>query len=60
MLVELHKWKAFYENADGRLYAVDVEPEGDYQAVCDQLWAWQQEGKLFYETGMTKAEDQEE
>jgi hypothetical protein len=59
MLAELHQWKAFHENANGRLYAVDVEPDGDYQAVCDQLWAWQQEGRLFYETGMTKAGDQE-
>jgi hypothetical protein len=49
----LHRWRAFHENADGRLYAVDVEPDGDYSAVCDQLWAWQQEGKLLYETGTT-------
>jgi len=54
MLRSLHQWRAFHENCDGRLYAVDVEPEGDYKAVCDQLWAWEQAGRLFYETGITR------
>jgi Domain of unknown function (DUF4265) len=51
LLASLNQWKAYYENADAQLFAVDVEPDGDYQAVCDQLWAWEQEGKLVYETG---------
>ena len=33
-----------------RLYAIDVEPDGNYQAVCDQLQAWQQAERLVYET----------
>jgi hypothetical protein len=53
MLRSLHKWRGFHENCNGTLYAVDVEPDGDYGAVCDQLWAWEQAGRLHYETGTT-------
>jgi len=53
LLVILNKWKGYYENADGQLFAIDVEPDGDYQAICDQLWEWEQEKKLVYETGST-------
>jgi Domain of unknown function (DUF4265) len=53
LLVSLNKWKGFYENADDQLFAIDVEPDGDYQAVCNQLWVWEQEKKLVYETGVT-------
>jgi hypothetical protein len=56
LLSSLNQWKGYYENADGQLFAVDVEPHGDYQAVCHQLRAWQQEGKLIYETGTTENE----
>src|SRR5262249_51228047 len=42
MLNSLHRWRAFHEHCNGTLYAVDVEPDGDYGAVCDQLWAWEQ------------------
>ena len=53
MLRSLHQWRGFHENCDSRLYAVDVEPDGDYAAVCDQLWTWEQAGRLVYETGTT-------
>jgi hypothetical protein len=53
MLRELHRWKAFHEHYGGRFYAVGVEPSGDYGAVCDRLWQWEQQGKLVYETGTT-------
>jgi len=56
LLTSLNQWKAYYENADGQLFAVDVEPDGDYQAVCMQLSTWEQEGKLVYETGTTENE----
>jgi Domain of unknown function (DUF4265) len=56
MLRSLHQWRAFHENCDSRLYAIDVEPDGDYGAVCDQLWAWEQAGRLSYETGVTEEE----
>jgi len=53
MLRSLHRWRGFHEHCRGGLYAVDVEPDGDYGAVCDQLWAWEQAGRLLYETGTT-------
>jgi hypothetical protein len=53
LLVALNKWKGFFENADGQLYAIDVEPDGDYEAICNQLWEWEQEKKLVYEKGAT-------
>jgi hypothetical protein len=53
LLEQLSGFHANYERANNRLIAIDVLPDGDYQAVCDQLWAWEQEGILQYETGMT-------
>ena len=41
-----------HEHASGRLYALDVLPEADYQAVCAWLWEREQEGRLHYETGV--------
>jgi hypothetical protein len=55
-LKQLNQLRAFYEGANERFYAIDVEPDGDYQAVCNQLWAWEQQGILEYETGMTNHE----
>lgn len=49
-LKELHRYKAYHENANGVLFAIDVEPEGDYGAVCDQLYEWEQLDILSYET----------
>ena len=54
MLRSLRLWRAFHENCNGVLYAVDVEPDGDCGAVCDQLRAWEQAGRLEYETGATQ------
>jgi Domain of unknown function (DUF4265) len=54
MLRSLHQWRGFYENCDGNLFAIDVEPDGNYQAVCDQLWTWEKDGFLSYETGTTE------
>jgi hypothetical protein len=56
MLRSLHRWRGFHEHYDGGLYAIDVEPDGDYGAVCDQLWKWEQAGRLEYETGTTREE----
>jgi hypothetical protein len=52
LLDQLRDLGATYERANTRLVAIDVEPAGDYQAVCDKLWAWEQAGKLDYETGV--------
>jgi hypothetical protein len=56
VLRSLHRWRGFHENCDGRLYAIDVEPDGNYGAVCDQLLAWERAGRLCYETGITREE----
>jgi hypothetical protein len=60
MLRSLHQWRGFHENCDGTLYAVDVEPDGDYGAVCDQLWAWEQAGRLEYQTGVSREDEDDE
>ncbi len=49
-LSKLNEFRASHENADGVLFAIDVEPDGDYGAVCDALYAWEKEGILSYET----------
>ena len=46
----LHQHKAYHENANGTLFAIDVESDGDYGAVCDILHMWEGEGTLAYET----------
>jgi Domain of unknown function (DUF4265) len=51
LLDQLSSDGASYERANSRLVAVDVLPGGNYQRVCDRLWAWEQEGLLDYETG---------
>jgi hypothetical protein len=45
-----------WEGADHRLFSLDIPPEGNYQAVCDQLWRWEQEGLLEYETCEARVE----
>jgi len=37
VLSRLKRWRASYENAQDRLYAVDVEPDGDFDGLCDFL-----------------------
>lgn len=49
-LSSLNEYKAYHENGNGTLFAIDVEPEGDYGAVCDILYKWESEGILSYET----------
>jgi hypothetical protein len=56
MLRSLHQWRGFHEHCQGGLYAIDVEPDGDYGAVCDQLRAWERAGLLQYEAGTTDEE----
>jgi Domain of unknown function (DUF4265) len=57
LLARLHAHQARYERASRSLVAIDVAPEGSYQAVCNQLWEWEQQGILHYETGMSKDEE---
>jgi hypothetical protein len=50
LLATLNVHRAYFENADGKLYAIDVEPGGDYDLVREQLDGWSIGGKLDYET----------
>jgi hypothetical protein len=50
-LVEsLRDLQASFEGKTGKLFAIDVAPQGDYQAVCNRLNAWDQQGLREYET----------
>jgi len=49
-LKTLNNFSAFHENANGNLFAIDVEPEGDYSRVCDELFKWESRGILSSET----------
>ena len=37
ILNRLSEWKANYENGDGKLYAIDVQPGGDLAGLCNYL-----------------------
>jgi Domain of unknown function (DUF4265) len=50
VLSRLTQWKASYENAQDRLYAVDVEPDGDFEGLCDLLGAPEMQKILDYRT----------
>ncbi|SRR6266516_3358187 len=49
-LCSLNDLKASFEGANKRYFAIDIEPDGDYEAVCDRLAAWEAQGPLEYET----------
>jgi hypothetical protein len=50
-LKKLNKWRGFHENADGTYFVIDVEPDGDFAAVLEQLARWQDQAILTYHTG---------
>lgn len=50
LLKGLDRFGVTWEGADARLFSLDIPSEPQYQAVCDQLWTWEQEGLLEYET----------
>jgi hypothetical protein len=54
LLLSLKPLSASIENANGSLFALDVESTGDYSAICDRLFAWEQEGRLSCETCETR------
>ena len=39
-----------WERANDFYVAIDVHPNGDYQAICDKLWELEESGTLAYET----------
>jgi len=51
VLSKLNEMDAYHEEYSAKFYSVDVEPQGDYQQVCDYLLALEEEGVLEYETG---------
>jgi hypothetical protein len=50
LLKGLDRFGVTWEGADARLFSLDIPSESQYQPVCDQLWAWEEEGLLEYET----------
>lgn len=56
MLNMLEKFKAYYERANDIHIAVDVEVEGSFNDVYDQLQAWEDEGLLSFETCEARVE----
>jgi hypothetical protein len=50
MLESLRTWGGSVEGATPTLFAIDVDPSGDYDAICARLWEWEKEGLLEYET----------
>jgi hypothetical protein len=50
LFTSLNSLKASFEGANAIYFAIDVEPAGNYQAVCDRLAQWEAQGLLGYET----------
>ena len=53
MLETLRGYGVTFERASAELVAIDVPPAGDYEGTCEQLWQWEQDGKLHFEVGST-------
>lgn len=49
-LLQLRDAGATFESASAAYFALDIEPGGDYLAVCEQLRQWQAQGLLTFET----------
>jgi hypothetical protein len=69
MLRGLAQFRTSFEGDDAKYFAVDVAPDGDYEAVLVQLQAWEDQDLLAFETcearveggfGSDPAEDNEE
>ena len=50
LLSSLVVHRASFERATSGYFAIDVEPDGEYDEVAAQLWRWESEGLLAYET----------
>ena len=50
LLESLNSHSAYYERGDSVFVAIDVEPDGNYQAVFDQLLEWEKSGLLAFES----------
>lgn len=50
LLKELNRHTAYFERATAADFAIDVEPDGSYEDVYDQLIEWEEAGFLYFET----------
>lgn len=50
MLDKLNRLGTSFEGHEYRFFSLDAPPSADYQAVCDQLFVWEADGVLEYET----------
>ena len=57
LLRQLNPMKAYFEGSTPGHFAIDVEPEADYDAVRDQLDSWESAGILDYETCEARSPD---
>jgi hypothetical protein len=51
VLKKLGSGKHRYENSDGKLYAVDVEPDRDFDGLCEYLDQWGKGDKVDFRKG---------
>ena len=56
LLESLNAYKAYYERATDIRVAIDIEPEGSYEDVCNRVWEWENAGLLEYETCEARVE----
>lgn len=56
LLDSLKEHEAYYERATATHVAIDVEPEGSYNDVYDQLQEWEEAGLLSFETCEARVE----
>ena len=50
MLAQLNGLGTSFEGHEYRFFSLDVPPSANYQAVCDQLFAWEADGVVEYQT----------
>jgi hypothetical protein len=50
MLRSLTQFQTSFEGDDAKYFALDVAPDGDYEAVLAQLQAWEDQDLLSFET----------
>lgn len=50
LLESLQNHKAYFERATEFHVAIDIEPDGSYENVCNKLMEWENAGLLSYET----------
>jgi hypothetical protein len=57
LLTALNEHHAYHERANDTHVAIDIEPEGSYSVVYDQLQEWEESGLLSFETCEAREKD---